>query len=50
MLVTNMYVGSHKIHVNTLFTLSAKAKMRLVKGLIEQGDVKPKPQTITLDT
>ena len=34
----------------TLFTLSAKAKMRLVKGLIEQGDVKSKPQTITLDT
>ena len=33
----------------TLFTLSAKAKMRLVKGLIEQGDVKSKPQTITLD-
>ena len=24
--------------------------MRLVKELIEQGDVKPKPQTITLDT
>ena len=48
-----MYVGisSHKIHVYTLFTLSAKAKMRLVKGLIEQqGDVNPKPQTITLKT